>query len=203
MKNKKMIAVLVAFSLLQLMFPVGMIAYERSFKKAVVEKGECYSLEFDGVLLFNKDSITLNKYKVRIGGDYENVSNLTYGDSSCFGDLIIEKDENGLCTVYTADTRGKTATDYNLFRANKAFSLSFENYEFVREDFTMKELFELCRYLCYDDYDVDSYEDFADIQSYNALHGIGLDGRVVLSVYKGMAIIRELYIGDELILIHK
>lgn len=203
MKNKKMIAVLVAFSLLQLMFPVGMIAYERSFKKAVIEKGECYSLEFDGVLLFNRDSLTLEKYRVKIGGDYENISNLTHGDSSYFGDLIIEKDEDGVCTVYTADTEGKTATDYNLFRANKAFYLRFEDYEFVREDFGVKELFELCRYLCYDDYGVDSYEEFADVQNYSALHETDLDGRVELSVYKGMAIIKELYIADELILKHK
>lgn len=203
MKNKKMIAVLIAFSLLQLMFPVGVIAYERSFKKAVIEKGECYSLPFDGVILFNKDSLTIYQYKVKVGGDYENISSLTHGDSIYFENLIIEKDEQGVCTVYVVGADSKVATPYNFFRANKAFNLRFEDYEFVLEYFGMKELFELCRYLCYDDYDVDSYEKFADKQSYSGLHDIDLDGRVELSVYKGMAIIKELYIDDELVLRHK
>ncbi len=203
MKNKKMIAVLVVFALLQLMFPGAVIAYERSFMRAVIEKGECYTLEFDGISLFNKDSLTIDRYNVKIGGDYENMTYLSRGDASYFFDMIIEKDKDGVCTVYTVDTEGKVATDYNLFRANKAFSLDFEDYDFAREGIGMRELFELCRYLCYDDYDVESYEEFADTEAYNALHEIDLDGKVVLSVYKGMAKIKELYIEDELILRHK
>ncbi len=203
MKNKKIIAVLVVFSLLQLMFPVSVIAYERSFMRAVVEKGESYRLEFDGIMLFNERSLSIDKYKVKIGGDYENLSSLTLGDSHYFGDMIIEKDENGICTVYTADTKGKIATDYNLFRANKAFHLDFEDYEFVLEGFGMKELFELCHYLCYDDYGVDSYEKFTDPESAGVLDEIDLDGSVVIAVYKGMPIIRELYIGDEVVLRRK
>ena len=203
MRNKKMIAVLVVLALLQLMFPGAVIAYERSFKKAVVEKGESYTLDFDGIMRFNKNDMTINRYKVAFGGDYNNEYGLTMGDSSYFGDVIIEKNEDGKSIVYVDITQGVKPTDYNLFRANKAFHLDFENYEFVREDFGMKELFELCHYLCYDDYGVDSYEEFSDTESYSALHEIDLDGSVVIAVYKGMPIIKELYIGDELILKHK
>lgn len=203
MKNKKIIAFLVVFSLLQLMLPCAMIAYERSFIRDVVQKGECYTLEFDGISHFNKDSLTIDRYNVRVGGDYEDMNFLSWADASYFFDMIIEKDKDGVCTVYTADTEGKAITDYNLFRANKAFNLEFEDYDFVREDLGVKELFEFCRHLCYDDNGVESYEEFADTEAYSALHEIDLYGKVVLSVYKGMPVIKELYIDDELILRHK
>jgi len=203
MKNKKMIAVLVAFALLQLMFPGAVVAYERSFKKAVVEKGEAYTLDFDGVFRFNKDGLTINKYKVKFGGDYDK-NRLAWDESAYFPEVIIEKNSEGVCTLYDYGTEGKLATDYNLFPASKAFMLDFEDYEFVLEDFGMKELFEVCRYLCYDDYGVESYEEFINPEyGYSALREIDLDGKAVLCVYKGMVIIKELYIGDDLILKHK
>lgn len=210
MKNKRIIAFLVAFSLLQLLFPVGLLIYERNFMRAVIEKGESYTLSYthitnmnSGVLYTNADEI----YTVGYRWDYENAKYVerpyrAIGDYTTVG---VEKNADGTLDFFDTEQDKDKLTDYNWFRPFEALVLKFDSYEFVREDFGMKELFELSLSNCEEEYgDTTTFEKFMQTEDgvYNTLFHIDLEGKIVLSVYKGFAVIKEFYIGDELVLKH-
>ena len=212
MKAKKTVAILVLFALLQFMFPAALIVYEDSFMKNIVKKGEKYTLDYTQIVSMNKGHLSTNadeRYTVGYTWDFENAEEnaLPYDTVSVYHEVGIEKKEDGTLSFFDTNNSGKRLTDGNWFRTYGAFGLDFADYEFVSDGFGMKEFFELGLFLCDDKYnDTESFEEFMKTDNegfYPTLHHISLDGKFVLSVYKGMAVITEFYIGDELVLRHK
>ncbi len=209
MKNRKMIAVLVAVSLLQLIFPLSLIAYERCFIADVIEKGERYTLYYTRIDNMNKAVINTNigsRYTVgyRWWGEDEDVRDVDTLDYHY--KLGIENAEDGLADFFDAGESKKVLTDYNWFYRYDAFDIEFENYEFVSDDFGMKEFVETSILICEDETnDVATYERFMkkDDGYYNTIWHIPFEGKVTLCVYKGIAVIDEFYISDQLIFKHK
>lgn len=210
MKNKKMIAVLLAVALVQLLFPVGFIACENSLIDTVIEKGEKYTLDYSQIIHMNKAYMYLDTEDLyRVEERYASVDDNNYNYGGWLGgysEVGVEKDENGKVTFYDADDLNVGATDYNRLHYNyNLFYLYFENYEFVNPDFGLKELAELGILLCEDeDNPISSYEEFMYDEGYTGmLYHMSVDGKITLCVYKDYAVVSELYIGDELILRHK
>lgn len=212
MKNKKVIAFLLVFSLLQLIFPVAVIAYEKNYISNVIEKGEAYTLRYTQINHFNKAVMWLNTdelYTVTEENRWQEINppdEYYYDTVDMYPNIGIEKAKDGSIDFFDADTNKNKLTDYNWFHTYDAFDIDLENYEFTDENFGLEELFELGLYLCEDEYnDTTDFEKFMQTEdgSYNGLHHIELEGKIVLSVYKGFGIIKEFYIGDELILRHK
>lgn len=211
MKNKKIIALLVALALVQLIFPVSIIAYENSLMKTVVEKGEKYTLDYGQIIHMNKtymylDTEDLYRVEQRYALNDEDYR-LSAGWLGGYSRLGIEKDENGKVHFYDADNLEEGATDYNrLEYTYNLFYLYFSDYEFVNPEFGLKELAELGMLLCEDESNpITSYEEFMyDGEEYiGMLYRMPLDGKITLCVYKDYAVISEFYIGDELVLRHK
>lgn len=197
-------------ALIQLIFPVSIIAYENSLMKTVVEKGEKYTLDYGQIIHMNKTYMYLDTeelYSVEeryasVSEDYDYYGGWLGG----YNKVGIETDEKGKVHFYDTDDLSVGATDYNRLKYNyNLFYLYFENYEFVNPDFGLKELAELGILLCEDEVrPIDSYEEFMYDEGYiGQLYQMPLDGKVTLCVYKDYAVVSELYIGDELILRHK
>lgn len=210
MKNKKTIALLLVVALIQLIFPVSIIAYENSLMKTVVEKGEKYTLDYGQIIHMNKTYMYLDTeelYSVEeryasVSEDYDYYGGWLGG----YNKVGIETDEKGKVHFYDTDDLSVGATDYNRLKYDyNLFYLYFEDYEFVNPDFGLKELAELGILLCEDEVrPIDSYEEFMYDEGYiGQLYQMPLDGKVTLCVYKDYAIVSELYIGDELILRYK
>ncbi len=209
MKNKKIIAALVVLSLLQLVFPLSLIAYERGFIANVLEKGESYTLYYTHINNMNKAVMHTNignRYTVgyRWWGEDEDVRH--YDTLNYYYKLGIETAEDGLVDFFEADKSEKVLTDYNWFYKYDAFDIEFEDYEFVSSDFGMKEFVETSILICEDDSnDVPTFEKFMKTEDgyYNNIWHVPFEGKITLAVYKGIAVVSEFYIGDELILRHK
>lgn len=210
MKNKKTIALLLVVALIQLIFPVSIIAYENSLMKTVVEKGEKYTLDYGQIIHMNKTYMYLDTeelYSVEeryasVSEDYDYYGGWLGG----YNKVGIETDEKGKVHFYDTDDLSVGATDYNRLKYDyNLFYLYFEDYEFVNPDFGLKELAELGILLCEDEVrPIDSYEEFMYDEGYiGQLYQMPLDGKVTLCVYKDYAVVSELYIGDELILRYK
>lgn len=197
-------------ALIQLIFPVSIIAYENSLMKTVVEKGEKYTLDYGQIIHMNKTYMYLDTeelYSVEeryasVSEDYDYYGGWLGG----YNKVGIETDEKGKVHFYDTDDLSVGATDYNRLKYDyNLFYLYFEDYEFVNPDFGLKELAELGILLCEDEVrPIDSYEEFMYDEGYiGQLYQMPLDGKVTLCVYKDYAVVSELYIGDELILRHK
>ena len=207
MKNRKMLALLIAVSLLQLVFPLGLIAYEKSFFADVLEKGESYTLYYTQILGMNKARINTNigsRYTVgyRWWGEDEDVRDSDTLDY-CYK-LYIETAEDGKTDFFETDK--KELTDYNWFYTYDAFDIQFDDYEFVNTDFGMKEFIEASILICEDKVnDVESYEEFMKKEDgyYRTIWHVPFEGKVTLKVYRGIAVVDEFFIGDLLILKHK
>lgn len=207
MRNKKMTAVLVAISLLQLIFPFTLIAYEKSFMADVLEKGEAYTLYYTHINSMNKGVMFTNiedRYTVgyRWWGEDEDVRD--YDTLAYYYKVGIETAEDGLVDFFETDK--KELTDYNWFYKYDALDVDFENYSFVKDDFGMKELFEAAMLFSEDETnDVKTFESFMETEDgvYKTIWDIPFEGKVTLKAYKGIAIISEFYIGEEPVLRHK
>ena len=210
MKNKRIIAVLLAVALIQLLFPVGFIACENRLIDTVIEKGGKYTLKNSYISHMNKSYMYINTEELyRVEERYASVVEHKFNYGGWIGSYSmvgVETDEKGDVNFYDTDDLSVGATDYNRLKYNyNLFYLYFENYEFVNPDFGLKELAELGILLCEDEVrPIDSYEEFMYDEGYiGQLYQMPLDGKVTLCVYKDYAVVSELYIGDELILRHK
>lgn len=207
MKNKRMLAALLAISLLQLIFPLVLIAYEGGFYSDVLEKGESYTLYYTHINSMNKGVMHTNignRYTVgyRWWGEDEDIRDSDTTDY--YYKLCIENAEDGKVDFYETDKR--ELTDYNWFYRYNAFEVNFDDYEFVRDDFGMRELVETSILITEDETnDVTTFEKFMTTQDgyYNTLWHIPFEGKVTLKVYKGIAVVGEFYIGEELVMKHK
>ena len=208
MKNKKIIAVLIVVSLLQLIFPLSLIAYEKAFISDVFEKGESYTLYYTDIHSMNRGVIYTNiesRYTVgyRWWGEDEDAR---YGDTvDCYSKLCIEKSDDGNTDFFVFDEKKKELTDYNWLYTYDAFNLRLDDYEFVRSNFGMKEFVEAALLICDESNEVKTYEEFTDKQDgvYNTIWDVPFEGKVTLRVYKGIGLISEFYIGDDLVMQHK
>lgn len=210
MRNKKMIALLLVVALIQLVFPVGVIAYENRLMSTVIEKGGKYTLDFTRIVHMNKACMYIdtedlyrveNRYALN-DKDYEEPIGWL-GSHSVIG---VEKDENEKVHFYDTDDLNEGATDYNRLRYTyNLFYLYFSDYEFVNPDVGLRELAELGILLCEDETNpINSYEEFMYDEGYiGMLYNMPVDGKITLCVYKDYAVVSELYIGDVLILKHK
>ena len=215
MKNKKGLIILVVLAVIQLAFPVGFFVYEKAVEKAVVEKGESYTLRYMYITHFNKKSISLDTDEIYavgyetdwdVAGEYYEEENYIYRDTvSMYSKVVISKNSDGNIMFYDAEAEGAELADYNWFSTFDVFHLDPEEYEFVPDNFGMKELFELGMFLSRDKDEDLTFEEFmkTDEGYFKGIWSIPLDSTVTLKVYKGVAIISEFYIGDELILKHK
>ena len=208
MKNKKIIAVLIAVSLLQLIFPLSLIACEKAFISDVLEKGEGYTLYYTDIHSMNRGVIHTNiesRYTVgyRWWGEDEDVR---HGDTvDCYFKLCIEKADDGNTDFFVFDEKKKELTDYNWLYTYDAFNVRLDDYEFVRSDFGMKEFVEAALLICDESNEVKTYEEFTDKRDgvYNTIWDVPFEGKVTLRVYKGIGLISEFYIGDDLVMQHK
>ena len=215
MKNKKGLIILVVLAVIQLAFSVGYFAYEKSVEKSVIEKGESYTLRYMNITNFNKSSMSLDTDEIYAVGyetdwdvaeEYYEDENYIYSDTvSLYSKVLISKNADGSIMFYDAETKGAELTDSNWFSTFDVFHPDPADYEFVSEDFGMKELFDLGMLLSKDKDENLTYEEFmrTDDGYYKGIWSIPLDGTVTLKVYKGIGIIDEIYIGDQLIMKHK
>ena len=130
MKNKRMLAALLAISLLQLIFPLVLIAYEGGFYSDVLEKGESYTLYYTHINSMNKGVMYTNignRYTVgyRWWGEDEDIRDSDTTDY--YYKLCIENAEDGKVDFYETDKR--ELTDYNWFYRYNAFEVNFDDYE--------------------------------------------------------------------------
>ena len=215
MKNKKGLIILVVLAVIQLAFPVGFFAYEKTVEKITIEKGESYTLRYVYITHFNKKRISLdtdNVYAVGYETDwdvaekYYEEENYIYRDTvSLYSKVVINKKDDGSIMFYDAETEGMELTDYNWFGTYNVFRLDTEEYKFIPEDFGMKELFEIGMFLSKDKDESLTFEEFMETDEgyFKGIWSIPLNSTVTLKVYKGTAVIDEFYIGDQLILKHK
>lgn len=210
MKNKKALAVLLVVALIQLIFPVAVISYENSLMAAVIEKGEKYTLSYGQIIQMNKtymyiDIEDLYRVELRYASNDEDYEQ-PVGWLGGYSVLGIEKDEEGKVHFYDTDDLSEGETDYNRLQYNyNLFYLYFSDYEFVSVDFGLKELAEKGLLLCEDETTgISSYEEFMQDDGYiGMLCHVPLEGKITLCVYKGHAVVSELYIGDTLVMRHK
>lgn len=210
MKTKKALAVLLAVALLQLLFPVALIAYEKNYIKGVIEKGERYTLIYTEISHFNKGYLGTNiteRYAVGCSCNLDslNENELVHDTVGAYIEVGMEKRDDGTVEFFDVERYPERRTDYNWVRSYDINDLDLDNYDFVCEGFGMKELFELAYYLSdTKENEAISFEDFTGNKDYIVdLYRVGLYGAVTLCVYKGICVVDELYIGDELVLKHK
>lgn len=210
MKTKKAVAILVVVSLIQLVFPVAVIAYERNYMKGIIEKGERYTLNYTEINHFNKGYLNTNitqRYTVGCNCDIDSLKedDIYHATVDDYIEVGMEKRPDGKVDFFDVEQHPEKKTDYNWVRSYDIDGLDLENYEFVLEGFGMKELFETARVLSRsEDKNEITFEEFISNKDYIVdLYGVALGGKVTLCVYKGITVIDELYIGDELILKHK
>ena len=215
MKNKKGLIILVVLAVIQLAFPVGFFAYEKEVERAAIEKGESYTLRYMNITHFNKKSIHIDTddiYAVGYETDwdvaekYYEEENYIYRDTvNLYSKVVINKTADGNVMFYDAGAEGVELTDYNWFGTYDVFQPDPAEYEFVPEDFGMKELFDLGMLLSKDKDDSLTFEEFMETDEgyFKGIWSIPLSGTVTLKVYKGVAVIDEFYIEDQLIMKHK
>ncbi len=215
MKNKKGLIILVALAIIQLAFPVGYFAYEKAVERSVIEKGEGYTLRYMNITYFNKSSMFLDTDEIYAVGyetdwdvaeRYYEDENYIYRDTvGLYSKVVINKKPDGSIMFYDAAAEGAELTDYNWFTTFDVFHLDPADYEFVNYDFGMKELFELGVLLSKDEDNNITFEEFMETEDgyYRGIWSIPLKGTVTLKVYKGIGIIDEIYIEDQLIMKHK
>lgn len=215
MKNKKGLIILVALAIIQLAFPVGCFAYEKAVERSVIEKGEGYTLRYMNITYLNKSSMSLDTDEIYAVGyetdwdvaeSYYEDENYIYRDTvSGYSKVVISKNADGSVMFYDAEANGTELTDCNWFSTFDVFHPDPADYEFVSEDFGMKELFELGMLLSKDKDEKLTFEEFmkTDDGYYKGIWSIPIGGTVTLKVYKGIGIIDEIYIEDQLIMKHK
>lgn len=209
MKNKKAVALLITLSLIQLLFPVSLLVYENKAVDKVVEKGRSYTLGFTQITHINRAVMSIDTDEIYTVGydwyyDENHENNIPYDTIGVYSKVGIREKEDGSIEFFDAEGY-RTLTCYNWFSTYDAFRLRLDEYEFVREDFGIKELFEACLYLSEDTTGDTTFESFMKSEDgyYNGIWHVGLEGKITLKVYNGMAKISELYIGDELVLRYK
>lgn len=209
MKNKKALVLLIALSLIQLLFPVSLLVYEDIMMDKVIEKGQSYTLDYTQITHFNKAAIGLDTdeiYTVGYRWDYKNREDgyIPHDTVSVYSKVGIREKEDGSIEFFDTEGDGEL-TKYNWFHTYDALRLRLDEYEFVRADFGMKELFEAGLYLSEDTTNDTTFEKFMQSEDgyYNGIWHIPFEGRITLKVYNGFAKISEFYIGDELVLRYK
>ena len=215
MKSKKCLIVLIALAVIQLAFPVSFFAYEKAVEKAAVEKGESYTLRYMNITHFNRKSISLDTEEIYAVGYetdwdvateyYENEKYIYRDTLSLYSKVVINKNADGEAVFFDAEAEGAQLTEYNWFRTYDVFHLNPEDYEFIPEGFGIKELYEIGILLSRDETNDLTFEQFMKSEDgyFNGIWHIPLDGKVTLKVYKGIAVISEFYIGEDLVMIHK
>lgn len=215
MKNKKGLIFLLVLALIQLAFPVSVFAYEKAIERSVIEKGESYTLRYMNITHLNKEKISLDSdeiYAVGYETDWD-VAEKYYEDEyyiyhdvvSLYSKVVINKKPDGDVMFFDAEAEGVELTKYNWFRTYKVFHLDIADYEFVSDEFGMKELYDLGIFLSKDETNDLTFEQFMKGEDgyYSGIWHIPLGGRVTLKVYNGVGLISEFYIGDQLVLRHK
>ncbi|MBQ7005896.1 MAG: hypothetical protein IJN68_05655 [Clostridia bacterium] len=210
MKKKTVIILLAVIAVLQLLFPLSFMAYEKIAMNAVVEKGASYTLEYSKFNHFYKESVHLNTddlYTVGYTMDIEQLKGYTNfipaNTLSVYRKVVIRENENGIYEFYDAETCDSSLIEKdNWFNVQSAFFIRFEEYDFVNESIGLRELVELANYVS-DEYvdesfDVDGF--LAEDGYYGGFYMVPFEGKITLKVYNGFAKITELYLGDELIL---
>lgn len=210
MKNKKVIALLVALCVFQLAFPLSFMVYESVSMNNVIEKGKSYTLEYSKIQYFTKDRIYLNTdelYTVGYTMDIEQLKGYsTYipqNTLSMYTKVVINESEDGTIEFFDAEAYDKSLlTKENWFNTYSLFHINFDEYEFVNEEIGLRELVELANIVSDeyvdDRFDVDAF--LAEDSYYGGFYIVPLEGKITLNVYNGFAKITELYLGDELIL---
>jgi len=210
MKNKKVIALLVALCVFQLAFPLSFMVYESVSMNNVIEKGKSYTLEYSKIRYFTKDRIYLNTdelYTVGYTMDIEQLKGYsTYipqNTLSMYTKVVINESEDGTIEFFDAEAYDKSLlTKENWFNTYSLFHINFDEYEFVNEEIGLRELVELANIVSDeyvdDRFDVDAF--LSEDSYYGGFYIVPLEGKITLNVYDGFAKITELYLGDELIL---
>ncbi len=210
MKNKKVVALLVVLALIQLVFPLSFMAYEKLSMDAVIQKGASYTLDYTKFNHFDKQTINLNTddiYTVGYkwdGNDYGMGEHyIPYDTVSVFRAVGIRKDEKGEIEFFDAESCDKALLKKdNWFNVNSTFHIILDEYEFANEEIGLRELVELANHVG-DNYDKERFDIDAFMQDnsyYGGFYMVPIEGKMTIKVYNGFAKITELFIGDELVL---
>lgn len=210
MRKKMAVILLSVLAVIQLLFPLSFPVYEKISMDAVVRKGTRYTLEYSSFDHFFKDRVYLNTdelYTVGYTMDIEQLKGyLTYipaNTLSEYSKVVIKENEDGIYEFYDAESCDKSLIEKgNCFSPQSVFLIKFEEYEFVNEDFGLRELVEFANYAS-DEYvdeafDADAF--LAEDSYYGGFFQVPCEGRITLNVYNGFAKITEVYLGDELIM---
>ena len=213
MKNKKALTALIIVAVFQLVLPLGLLAYENVMLAQVADKGTAYTLDYTRFEYFNREYISPDTdwiYTVGYTWDREGYYDENADDYyiphnplcvyTCVG---IKVNEAGGFEFFDVESCDKSLlTNDNWFKTYRAFHIDLDKYEFVKEDFGLKEIFELAILSGAENYENLDFEQFMQSRDgyYGGLYNAKLEGKVVLKVYKGYARITELYLGDELIM---
>ena len=210
MKKKAVVILLVAVAVCQLLFPLSFIAYEKVTMNAVIEKGASYTLEYTRFYDFDKNIITLNTDDwYTVGYVWDKTKLIEYEDYipndtlSMYNKVVINEKEDGTLEFYDAETCDKSLVKKdNWFYIHSTFHITLDEYEFVNDDFGLRELVLLANDVgdnyVEEHFDIDNF--LSEDSYYGGFYMVPIEGKVTINVYNGFAKITELYIGDELVL---
>ena len=206
---------LVVVAVLQLAFPVSFFVYENIMTDRIVEKGKSYTLDYTCMTHFNREFISLDTkelYTVGYDWDYkkskakqEDKYYIPYNSLMNYHEVGIREKEGGGVSFFDVEKEKDSVTEYNRFYVYNALQIDLDDYEFVRPDFGLKEMYDLCLLLSDDSTNDITFEEFMHSEDgyYNGLWHINIEGKITLKVYDGYAKISEIYMGDELVLRYK
>lgn len=209
MKNKKALAVLIALAIIQLIFPVSLFVYQSVTEQNIIEQGKKYTLNYTEISHFTKEKIGVDTDEIYSVKWYDpDIDEYVHDAAIClYSKVRVEEKADGSLEFFDAEegTEDNRFTDYNWFISHEVFNFDIDDFEFVVDEFGMKELYDLSFYLSEEKPKELTYEEFMTSKDgyYTGLWNIPIEGKITLCVYKGHAEISELYIGDELIMKHK
>ncbi len=217
MKNKKIVILLVLLCVFQLLFPMSFVVNERRTIDNLFENGKSYTLDFTRFEYFNPTYIDVDTGSIYAVGHtfnreeyYDEEADDYYipYDTVFVHDRVgISEKEDGTLEFFDAENCDKALlTKDNWFHTYHAFQIELKDYEFVRDNFGLKELFELaldCGAENYNGLDFEGFTCLSEGGYYDGIFDAKIEGKVVMKVYDGYARVSELYIDDVLVLRHK